>query len=262
MANKRMFSLSVCATDSFLEMPFEAQCLYFHLNLYADDYGLLGNCKMITKMVGIPEKYLSVLIESGFLIRFDSGVIIIVHWLVHNTLKNDRIKETIYKKEYSLISINESKIYELTNATLIHESHVSTSDTVNSVRIQNGSKMETEISKDYNKGDDYRLDKDVALKCNASCNVTLLDKIDNSEKARNSIGRITKHGLYANVELTNGQYLEFIGKESFVNRLSTKILHGYKSSDHYGDLNEMKRAERKLRRLCRNNPFKGMKLQQ
>ena len=37
MANRRMFSLDVVDTDSFLDMPLTAQTLYFHLGMRADD---------------------------------------------------------------------------------------------------------------------------------------------------------------------------------------------------------------------------------
>ena len=47
MANKRMFTIKIVDSDAFLEMPLSTQCLYFHLNMRADDDGFIGNPKRI-----------------------------------------------------------------------------------------------------------------------------------------------------------------------------------------------------------------------
>lgn len=43
MAQKRMFTMKIVDSDAFLDMPMSAQCLYFHLNMRADDDGFIGN---------------------------------------------------------------------------------------------------------------------------------------------------------------------------------------------------------------------------
>lgn len=45
MAQKRMFTMKIVDSDAFLDMPMSAQCLYFHLNMRADDDGFIGNPK-------------------------------------------------------------------------------------------------------------------------------------------------------------------------------------------------------------------------
>ena len=45
MAERRMFTAKIVESDDFTEMPFSAQCLYFHLNMNADDDGFLNNAK-------------------------------------------------------------------------------------------------------------------------------------------------------------------------------------------------------------------------
>ena len=47
LANKRMFTMKIVDTDAFLDMPLSTQCLYFHLNMRADDDGFIGNPKRI-----------------------------------------------------------------------------------------------------------------------------------------------------------------------------------------------------------------------
>ena len=47
MANKRMFSKMITASDAFVDMPATSQLLYFHLNMEADDDGFVSNPKRI-----------------------------------------------------------------------------------------------------------------------------------------------------------------------------------------------------------------------
>lgn len=261
MATKRMIAWCVINTDSFCELSNDAKCLYFYLNLQADDYGFTNNIQLTLRQLGITNSILDELSDKKFIIQFDSGAIVITHWFVHNTLKNDRIKVTMYNNEYSQIIVNRSKIYEISNANMIKNNPVYTSGLVNDARIQNGSKMETQYSIAYDKEDNNSLDKDVDLECNATCNVTSSDEFGASEKEKKHIDRIVKHGLYSNVELTNSQYFEFMDKEELVNQLSTMILHGYKSCDHYADLLGMINTEKKQRRLSRTSPFKRRMMQ-
>ena len=43
------------------------------------------------------------LIDSGFIIRFDDGNIVITHWLVHNRIKQSRITPTICTQDRALL---------------------------------------------------------------------------------------------------------------------------------------------------------------
>lgn len=52
MAQRRMFSKRITDTDIFTDMPLSSQCLYFHLNMSADDDGFIGNVKTIKRMIG------------------------------------------------------------------------------------------------------------------------------------------------------------------------------------------------------------------
>ena len=89
MRNKRMFSLDVVDTDSFLDMPVTSQALYFHLGMRADDDGFVSSPKKIAKSSGCNADDLKVLISKGFLIPFSSGVVVITDWKVNNYLRMD-----------------------------------------------------------------------------------------------------------------------------------------------------------------------------
>ena len=105
MAERRMFSKTIIDSDLFMDLPVEAQVLYFHLGMRADDDGFIGNSKKLCRMLGLGEENLEVLIEKELLIKFDSGVIAVKHWKVNNLIKNDRYKATIYQEEKSLLEV-------------------------------------------------------------------------------------------------------------------------------------------------------------
>ena len=52
MASKRMFSENVIETEDFLGLSAEAQALYLHLNMRADDDGFLNN---LTRLISYYE---------------------------------------------------------------------------------------------------------------------------------------------------------------------------------------------------------------
>lgn len=113
MANKRMFTMKIVDSDSFLDMPLSTQCLYFHLNMRADDDGFIGNPKRICKLVGCNDDDLKLLIAKRFVLVFDNGVIVIKHWRMHNTIQKDRYTPTTYSDELKQLGIKDNKSYTL-----------------------------------------------------------------------------------------------------------------------------------------------------
>ncbi len=111
MARKRMFSQDVIASDAFLNLSVHAQCLYFHLNLYADDEGFVQNPKMIMRILGSTETAIKELERSKYILLFPSGVVLIVHWFIHNDIRKDRLRETVCLKERSKVMLP-SRSYE------------------------------------------------------------------------------------------------------------------------------------------------------
>lgn len=99
MANKRMINKTVVDSDAFLDMPQTTQNLYFHLNMRADDDGFLDSPKQVMRSVGSNQNDLEILLAKRYLLAFESGVIIIKHWKLHNTIRKDRYKPTLYQEE-------------------------------------------------------------------------------------------------------------------------------------------------------------------
>lgn len=117
MAERRMFAKSIIDSDAFLEMPLSTQALYFHLSMRADDDGFVNNPKKIAKMLGAGDDEFKVLLAKKFLIGFESGVIVIKHWKIHNYIQKDRYTPTKYFEEKNYLSLNENKAYSLVNST-------------------------------------------------------------------------------------------------------------------------------------------------
>lgn len=98
MANRRMFSVRITNTARFLRMPFESQCLYFHLGLHADDDGIVEAYPVLRK-IGCGEDNLKVLVAKGFVIVLTEDLVsLITDWQEHNLIRADRKVDSIYKK--------------------------------------------------------------------------------------------------------------------------------------------------------------------
>ena len=117
MASKRMFSIDVIDTDKFLDMPVSTQALYFHFGMRADDDGLVSSPKKIAKIANCTNDDLRILISKGYVIPFDSGVIVITDWKANNLIKNDRYKPTRYQEEFKKLEVKDGSY--IANQTVI-----------------------------------------------------------------------------------------------------------------------------------------------
>ena len=106
-----MFSKDITGSDAFRDMPTSSQNLYFHLGMEADDDGFLGNYKALMRGVGSTDDDLKILLTKRFLLLFKSGVIVVKHWLINNTVRSDRYNETKYLEEKKSLYIKENKGY-------------------------------------------------------------------------------------------------------------------------------------------------------
>ncbi len=110
MAERRMFSKTIINSDLFLDLPSSAQNLYFHLSLNADDEGFVNSPKKIMKYVNSQIEDMELLVENGFIKKFDSGIVVIIHWNLHNYIQKDRFKSNDLSKRKTTISIGWKKI--------------------------------------------------------------------------------------------------------------------------------------------------------
>lgn len=104
MAERRMMAKSVIETDHFMDMPMSSQCLYFHLLLRADDDGFIKNPSAIRREVGCGEDDMKLLVAKRFILPFDTGVIVIRHWKIHNYIRKDMYHPTECQAERGLLT--------------------------------------------------------------------------------------------------------------------------------------------------------------
>lgn len=139
MSSKRMFSIDMISSDAFLEMPLTAQGLYFHLCLRADDDGFMDSPKKAIRECQASLDDLEILKKKRYILTFPSGIVLIKHWFIHNTIPKDRYHVTRYTEEKALVKLKTNNSY--------------------TECIQIDDKLETEI----------RLDKNRLDKINNSC---------------------------------------------------------------------------------------------
>ena len=116
MAEKRMFAKTIIDSDAFLDMPLSTQALYFHLAMRADDEGFINNPKKIQRTVGSTDDDLKLLMLKNFIIPFESGIVVIKHWKIHNYIRKDRLQPTAYQEEKGQLSIKKNGAYTLCQA--------------------------------------------------------------------------------------------------------------------------------------------------
>ena len=114
-----MFAKTIIDSDLFLDMPLSAQALYFHLSMRADDDGFVNNPKKIQRIIGASDDDCKLLLAKKFLLSFESGVIVIKHWKIHNYIQKDRYKETLYKDEKNQLSLKENNEYTMLDTQCI-----------------------------------------------------------------------------------------------------------------------------------------------
>lgn len=146
-----MMSKKIIDTDNFLDMPQSTQCLYFHLLLRADDDGFIQSPKSIMRITGCKDDDLKLLNAKGFVIGFETGVIVIRHWRIHNYVQSDR---------YSKSELPEAKYVELKNKVYeVVEPPINPDNTYMDTKcIQNGYNLDTQIRIDKIREEENRIE--------------------------------------------------------------------------------------------------------
>lgn len=160
LAQKRMFTMKIVDSDAFLDMPATTQCLYFHLNMRADDDGFIGNPKRIMKITGASEDDLRLLIAKRFVLTFEDGVIVIKHWRMHNTLSRDRYVETSYTDEKKMLLLKDNGSYSLTGGNPIDDTRLIERSGRQTHNRRNKDATKTHADKDIGLDKDIDIDKE------------------------------------------------------------------------------------------------------
>lgn len=209
MAQRRMFAKTIIDSDAFLDMPHTTQLLYFHLSMRADDDGFINNPKNIMRMIGCKDDDLKILLTKKFILPFESGVVVIKHWQVHNYIQKDRYTETKYKEEKSMLKLDENKAYQL----------------IDEECIQNGYNMDTQVR------DRLELDK-------VSIEIDNIPAFEDKSSTASAKASKHKYGEYKNVLLKDEELQKLKEKyqnwDELIKYLDEYIeMKGYKAKSHY-----------------------------
>lgn len=164
---RRMIGTEVYNDDRFTDLSVTARLLYTYLIINADDDGFLSNVKTVIFTASASKKDLQELIDTGFIIKFDSGVYVIKHWRLMNAIKKDRYKPTIHVEEFSQLKplTDNIKVYEISC-------------------VHGGNKTETERKQNGNasqvKSSQSKVSKDKISKSNSDD----IDAVTNGENER------------------------------------------------------------------------------
>lgn len=145
MAEKRMFSKQIVDSDAFLDMPVTSRLLYYDLGMRADDDGFVNSPKRIMRLIGASDDDLTVLCSKGFIIPFESGVVVIKHWRINNFIRKDRYKPTPYQEEFELLSLKQNGAYSLMGS--VGQPMVNQRSTVGMHRLEENRVDKTSVEK-------------------------------------------------------------------------------------------------------------------
>jgi hypothetical protein len=113
MAERRMLTKKVTNHDNFTSLPATAQALYLHLVMNADDDGFCDQSAAALFRAHAKKKDLEALVEKRYLLRFDSGVMVIKHWRMGNTIRKDRYEPTAHQEEFKMLTVKQNGAYTM-----------------------------------------------------------------------------------------------------------------------------------------------------
>lgn len=117
MAHRRMISQKIVDTDNFAKMSQSARYLYYELLIRADDDGFLGAPMRIVGMVGCVESDLNELITNAYVIKFETGIIVIRDWKIYNNVRGDIYQATLYQDEFNMLREIDRRYYLKSDVT-------------------------------------------------------------------------------------------------------------------------------------------------
>ena len=225
MAERRMFAKTIIDSDAFLDMPATAQLLYFHLSMRADDDGFINKPKTIMRICGCKDDDMKLLIAKKFIIPFETGIVVIKHWKIHNYIRNDRYKETKYKEEKASLTFDENNAYTF--------------------GIPSGYQMDTQV----------RLGKD-RIELGKDRIDNMPDSDEPEPPAPNKKPVKHKYGEYNNVLLTDDELqklkTEYSDFEERIERLSSYVASTGKSyKSHYATIRNWARKDAEVKPVNR-----------
>lgn len=100
-----MISSEIIESDSFYSLSPTAQAIYLHLNINADDDGVVDNWQSVIRSMRARKEHLNALYENGLILYLSNGAVFIVHWGVNNKIRNDRYVPGRYKNDLTRLIV-------------------------------------------------------------------------------------------------------------------------------------------------------------
>lgn len=176
MAERRMFAKTIVTSDAFLDMPPSARCLYFLLAMMADDDGFVNAPNSIMRQAGATLDDMKLLYAKRFVLTFESGVIVIKHWKIHNLIQKDRYKETTYLEEKAMLKLDDKNAYTEAFPEPYPECIQPVSKADTQVRLGKGSLGKSSVGEDKEEAAPPKPPKTVRHKYGLYENVLLTDE--------------------------------------------------------------------------------------
>lgn len=156
MAERRMFTVKITEADEFTSLPPTTQCLYFHLCMSADDDGFSNKIRNSMFAAHADNNDLELLVNKRFVIPFESGVVVIKHWRMHNLIRTDRYHETDYLEEKARLLLKENGAYtdrqpsdnQVTTKWIPNDNQMDTEVSIGKVSIGEDSLVKDRVVKD------------------------------------------------------------------------------------------------------------------
>lgn len=248
MASRRMINVSFVDSDSFLNLPFKAQLLYFHLLVRADDDGFVDKPNAIVRTISATKKDLQILENDGFIYSYSSGIVVVMAWNLHNKIRKDMYKPTVYQAEKSHLKVGKNLIYEY------NEEAITSQSCNDSVTYTLHSTVQTNTNKDSSDKDStkqtnekssvglsdgsiyYSLSSNEVISLKSMCEdnhcdfTTLISSVDNSLKAKTNKEPINYPYKYI-IGFANNHNWNLTEGSSFympVNTSPEKVVKSYK----------------------------------
>jgi hypothetical protein len=119
----------------------------------ADDDGFLNNPVQIARAINASQDDMNLLLLKKFILRFDTGVMVIKHWKINNYIRSDRYKPTLYQDELRQLEVKQDGGYRFIGA--IENEKTPIKQEV----LPNGYQTDTEIRLDKIRLDKISIDK-------------------------------------------------------------------------------------------------------
>ena len=203
-----MFNTQIVDSDAFLSMPLSSQALYFHLGMSADDDGFLNNPVQIARAINASQDDMNLLLLKKFILRFDTGVMVIKHWKINNYIRSDRYKPTLYQDELRQLEVKQDGGYRFIGAIENEKTPI------NQQVLPNGYQNATEIRLDK-----IRLDKSSIDKGSNNNDLYFMDQLNKDVKKNTTfetLEKLIKHNFLTPkrdlTEVEARMLFEWVGK--------------------------------------------------